>query len=54
MKGKFFMVLIVDFDAAEIVPGDAGYRADEIISQVLEIEGMKQVVIAGSPHSREE
>ena len=51
---KFFMVIIVDFDALEIVRGDAGYRADSIIQQIKHIGGVTDVVRAGEVHPRED
>jgi hypothetical protein len=47
------MVLIVDFTAAEIVRGDAGYRAEQIIDQIRAIGGVEDVARAGEVHERE-
>jgi hypothetical protein len=52
-QDQFFMVLIVDFTAAEIVRGDAGYRAEQIIDQIRAIGGVEDVARAGEVHERE-
>jgi hypothetical protein len=47
------MVLIVDFDAVEISPGDAGYRGETIVESIQKLRGVTSVNIAGRVMPRE-